>query len=503
MANITTRSSVLALKVETTEGVPALPTAGTDAVALQDDLSIEPAFDELENAERRNSIGPAKTIQGAENPTVSFSHYLRSSGVEGQEPNYGDLLHAFMGAKSTTSTEYDTVSGSTVSVINVGAGEGATFERGEGLLIKDGVNGYRVRAIDSISTDALTMGFNVPVAPASAVLLGECQLYKPATEGHPTLTASVYLGNGGAVQMVSGCRVTGLTMDFNAGELNNANYSLEGIKFYFNPIEITSSTRYLDFTDSSGAKSAVVAVKVYSDPHDLAAALQTAIRAVGNSGQVFTVTYSDTTGRFRIEVDTGTLELDWNTGANTANTIGPKIGFLVAADDTGALFYVADNALNLAFPYTAAYDNIDPTVGKNMEVMMGDATDYVCFDASAVSISGTNERAVLGSLCAESGRSGSLITSRTVEITVTARLSRYDADVWRRFREGSDTKFQVTFGQKSGGNWIPGKVGYAYSPTCSVTSFSVSDEDGLAVANIGLRCFVNSSGQGEFYIGTL
>jgi hypothetical protein len=292
-------------------------------------------------------------------------------------------------------------------------------------------------------------------------------------------------------------------MDFNAGELNNVNYTLEGIKFYFNPIEITSSTRYLDFTDDGGAKAAVVAVKVYSDPHELADALETAMTSVGDPGQVFSVFYSDTLGKFQIEVDTGTLELNHATGPNTANKIGGKLGYVTSSDDTGSLTYTADNAQNYAFPYTPSYDAADPTVGKYMEAMLGDAVDYVCFEASSVSISGTNERVVLGSLCAESGRSGSLITARTIEITITARLQKYDADVWRRFRESTDTKFQVTAGQKSGGNWVAGKVAYAYSPTCSVTSFSVSDEDGVAVANIGLRCFVNSSGQGEFYIGTL
>jgi hypothetical protein len=491
------------MKVETTEGTPVLPTAGTDAVAIQDDFSIEPAFDELENAELRSSIGPAKSIQGAENPTVSLSHYFRSSGTEGVEANYAKLLHAFLGAKSTTNTQYDTVSGSSTSIINVDTGEGATFERGEGLLIKDGTNGFRVRVIDSISSDALTIGFHLPTAPAAGVSLGKCQLYKPASEGHPTYTVVNYLGNGGAIQMMSGARVTGLTMDFNAGELNNVNYTLEGIKFYFNPIEITSSTRYLDFTDDGGAKAAVVAVKVYSDPHELADALETAMTSVGDPGQVFSVFYSDTLGKFQIEVDTGTLELNHATGPNTANKIGGKLGYVTSSDDTGSLTYTADNAQNYAFPYTPSYDAADPTVGKYMEVMLGDAVDYVCFEASSVSISGTNERAVLGSLCAESGRSGSLITARTIEVTITARLQKYDADIWRRFREGSDTKFQVTAGPKSGGNWVAGKVAYAYSPTCSVTSFSVSDEDGVAVANIGLRCFVNSSGQGEFYIGTL
>lgn len=505
MANIQTRSSILAVKVESTEGVPVSPTAGADAIALQDDFSIAPEFDVLDSAELRASIGNTKPIQGAENPTTSFSHYMRSSGVEGVEPNYGELLHSFMGAKSTTNTEYNTVAASTVGVIKVDAGEGATFERGEGLLIKDGANGFRVRVIDSVATDDLNIGFQVPTAPGTGVNLGKCQLYKPANENHPTLTVWNYLGNGGAIQMMSGARVTGLSMDFNAGELNNANYSLEGLSYYFNPIEITSTTRFIDFTDDDGTWAASIEAKVYKDPHELAAALQAAMRAA-NAGETATVTYSDATGRYNIRTTGTLLSILWNTGTNAANSIGPKLGFLVAANDTGTIAttgYTSDNPISLAFPYTAAFDDADPTVGKNMEVMLGDAADYVCFEASSVSISGTDERSVLSSLCAESGRSGSIITGRQVEMTVTARLVRYDADVWKRFRENAETKFQVTFGQKSGGNWIAGKVGYVYTPSAVVTSFSVSDQDGLAVAEIGLRAFVDSSGRGEFYIGML
>ena len=502
MANISTKSSVMAVKKEVTEGVPVVPTAGSDAIALQSDTSIEPAFDELTNEELKASIGAAKTILGNENPTVSLSHYFRASGVEGQAPNFGELVESFMGAVAVASTEYDTVAASTVSVIKVGAAEGATFERGEGLLIKDPVNGYRVRCIDSIATDDLTVGFQVPTAPGTGVNLGKCSLYKPANSLHPTLTAWLYLGNGGAVEAVSGARVTSMNVDANAGEFINANYSLEGLAAYFNPITTTATTIYLDFTDDDGTHAAVVAAKSWKDPHQLAAAIQAAMQ--GLTTETITVVYSDSTGKFTIASSTSAvLSLLWNTGTNAANSIGTKIGFLVAANDTGATTYTSDNAQSYAFPFTASFDAADPNVGKNMEVMLGDTDDYVCFEASSVSISGSNTKSTLTSLCAESGNSGSIITERTFEMTVTARLSQYDADIWRRFREGSNTKLQMTMGPKSGGNWIAGKVAYAYCPTATVSSFSITDSDGLAVMEIGLKAYVNDAGEGEFYYGFL
>jgi hypothetical protein len=496
------KSSVFAIKKETTEGTPVVPAAGTDAIAIQDDMSFSPEFETLDNAEMKSSIGPAKSIQGSEAPTMSFSHYFRSSGSEGVAPNYGELLESFMGGTATASTEYNTVSSSTVSLIKVDTGEGATFERGEGLLIKDGTNGYRVRCVDSISSDDLTIGFQVPVAPAVGVNLGKCVLYKPANTDHPSLSAWLYLGNGGATEMMSGAKVVSMTLDANAGELVNANYSLEGIAAYFNPITITASTKYLDWTDDAGTFAVALTEKTFKDPHQLAADIQTAMNDA--STEDFTVTYSDSTGKFTLVTATSSVfTILWNTGTNTANTIGTKLGFAVAADDSAALTYTSDSAISFAFPYTASFDSADPVVAKNLEVMIGDVDDYACFAASTVSINGSDTKTDLTSLCAESGKAGSIITERTFEINVTARLSQYDVDMWKRFREGSNTKFQLTVGTKTGTNWTPGKIGYAYCPTATVTSFSVTDQDGLAVLELGLKAYVNDSGLGEFYYGFL
>lgn len=502
MAKITTRASVAATKVEASEGTVTAVAAGTDAIALQPDFAVTPSVDYLENEELRASIGKAKQIRGLENPSGSISHYLRHSGVEGQEPNFGNLLYSLFGAKAVAGTEYDTVSSSTTSVIKVNTGEGANYQRGQGLLIKDETNGYRIRAVHSISTDDLTIGFQVPNAPASGVNLGKCVLYKPVSVDHPTLSIWHYLGNGGGVQLVTGARVTSLSMDVAAGDLINGSFSFEGLKYYFNPITIASADRYIDWTDDDGTWAAAITAKTYADPHELATALTEAMN--GQSTETITVVYLDATGKFKI-TSTGTvLSLLWNSGTNTANTIGDKIGFSTAADDTGtaaATGYQSDNAQTYAFPYTVSLDDADPIPAKNHEIMLGDSDDYVCFESKGVSVSVEQTRSPTPSICAETGISGSIISERATEVNVTAYLQKYDADQFRRFRENTDTRFQYSFGTKSSGNWVAGKCGYWYAPTANIVEFSIEDEDGIAVLKLKLACAIDDSGNPEIYHG--
>jgi hypothetical protein len=491
---LSTRKSVLALVKESVEGTPLAPSSGSDYTAIQDDLEMSPSFEELENAELQGSIGAGKTILGSENPEASFSHYLRHSGVVGQAPDFGDLFEGAFGDVDAAGVEYNTVAASTVSQVKVDAGEGVNFQRGQALLSQDGVNGFSIRNVLSVSGDNLTPAFNLPGAPALGVNLGRAVLYKPADDTHPALTVWNYIANGGNRQMMAGARVTELGINFEAGQLINASFSMAGIAFYWNPIEVTSSTRYLDFNDG-GDQVAVVTAKFYKDPHELASALQTAMNSVSSG---FTVVYSDTTGKFTFTKASGTFELLWDTGANAANSIGPVLGFSVVADDTGVLTYTSDNALTLAAPHTPSYDTAQPLVAKANEVLLGDATDTACFGAQTVSMTLSNERVVIPDICEVSGQAGAAFTGRSVEIQVRALLKQYDAGKFKRFREGTKTQFAYNAGEKSGGNWVPGKCVNIFSPTCTITSFQVSDADGLAVLDMTLRTYVEN-GLGEIY----
>lgn len=492
MASITTRSSVLAIKKEVTEGTLVKPTAAADYIALQDDFSMEGGFNLLENAELSGgSIGKAKPIIGAEAPTASLSHYLRHSGVEGQAPNYGAVLEACLGGTSTAGTEYDTVAASTVAVLKVNTGEGATFERGEAVLIKDAVNGYRIRCIDSISSDDLTMSFNTPVATPISVNLGKCVLYKPASVSHPTLSLWHYIGNSGALQALAGGRVTSAAFSMNAGELINASYSIEGVGYFFDPISVIAGANLIQFNDGA-PKTATIAIKAYKSPIELADAIATAFTAA--SGTTVTCVYSSTTGKFTL-TKAAAVGITWLTGTDS---IGATIGF--TADDVAVTSTVGDVAISFASPQTPSYDSSDPLVAKDNEVMIGLATEYSCFGASTVSFTIDTPKADISSVCAVSGVSGSIINSREVTIAVSAQLSQYQASEFERFRVGTEVKFQYSFGSKSAGNWIAGKSGALYCPTATISSFAISDADGLAQLDIELKAFVNSTGAGEVYV---
>lgn len=499
------RNSVMAIKQETTEAVPVTPTsASNDYIPLQDGFSMSASFDTLENAELTGSIGIAKPVLGLENPSASASHYIKHSGVEGTEPNFGLLFHSLLGDKDVNTTEYDTIGGSvggsaTVQgKVVVDTGEGAQFQVGQGLLIKSS-GGYKIRNVESISSDDLNLSFNINHNPSSGTNLGKAVTYLPANEGHPTFSTWVYRANGGAVEMMAGSRTISCTVNATAGEFVNADFSFEGVEYYFNPIEITATSKYLDFNDGSD-KNAVIAEDFYKDPHDLAAAIQIAMDAVTTDN--ITVSYSDTTGKFTISSDGGTFNLEWNTGANAANTIGTKIGFLVAADDTGGGPYTSDNAITLSAPQTPSYDPTSPIAAKNIEVLVGDYNDYGCIGASSVTVNMTNTKADLLDLCAVSGKEGSLITSREFTVDIVARLSQYDADKFKRFRQGLNTAFCLNIGEKSGGNWVAGKCINFYSPTTTISSFALGDEDGVITLEMTLTCYV-LSGANEFYVNFL
>lgn len=492
------RSTVLAVKVESTEGTAVAPTAAGDYVAIQDNVEMNPDIQTLENAELLNSLGNAKSIQGLENPTASFSHYLTHSEVEGQAPEMDEVLTALYGTEDIQSTERTLTSGSTTTVVSLAAG-GTDYSRGRAILLKDSTNGYAIRPVHSVSTNDLTLGFPVSNAPASGVTCGKFVTYAPANSGHQTLSLWRYLANGGAVDMIAGARCTGMTTTFTAGQLINSNYTFEGIEYYWNPVYIDSDDIYIDWTDDQGTAAAAITAGWYKSPHAVASALQTAIDA--QTSETITVTYSDTTGKYTIATSTSAvLSLLWNTGTNTANSIGDAIGFSLAANDTGATTYTSDNAITLASPQTPSYDGSAPLAAKNNELFISDGTTAVCFEASEVVHTFELAKTDVLSICATSGKSGTVPTQRTVTMTASALLAQYDADKFNKFVNNTTVRAGYNFGVKSGGNWVAGKCGNIYLPSATITGHSISNNDGLLQLDLELQAFVDSDGNGEAYL---
>lgn len=507
---LNTRSTRWAVVEESTEGTPVAPSSANEYVALQDGaFSMTPGFESLENAELKGSIGQSKSIQGLENPTAEFSHYLTHSSVEGTPPEYNSMLKSLFGTEHDRGTERDTVAGSSAgtssarAVLNVDSGEGTEFARGHILLGKDATNGYFIRHVYSVATDALSLSFNLDNAPASGVNLGQGITYIPADSGHTAMSIWDYRANGGAIELISGMQVTEGSIEASANEMINMNFTLEGTQFYYNPIEIASTDAKLDFTDDTGTFAATLTQKVYRSPHDLADEIQTKMNAV--AGDTITVSYSDTTGKFTIASDGATtFSLLWNSGANTANTVGDKIGFSVAADDTGAFTYTSDNGITLSSPQTPSLDAADPLVAKNQQVFIGTYDQNFCALDGITSVSATIavEKPKLGNICAESGRGSSVANARTVTVECQLILDQYESKMWDRMQNNSSISFEYHFGSKDGsGNWIAGKCGSLYIPDCTITALSLSDNEGTVVMDLTLQAHVDSSGNGEVYLG--
>lgn len=503
MTKISTRASVLAIVPEVTEGLLVAPTGSTVYTALQDDAKMAPNTETKQSAEILNSLAPAAPILGAEKPTFNFSHYMKASGTAGTAPDYNDLMKAFFGSEVVNSTERATVSSSTTTVINVGSGVGATdFLRGTGMLIQDNVNGWRVRVVDSRTADALSLSFGLPVAPSSGVNLSKCVYWAPVNEGHQTLSIWHYLGNPGAIQAMAGARVTGFNIDATAGDLINAAFTLEGIGYYLNPILVTSSTKYIDFTDDDGTVAAILDERWYKSPKELAAAVTTAMQAKQTS-KLATCTYSDSTGLYTIACTGTVFSILFNSGTNTANSAATKLGFTTASDKTSALTYTSPNALVVTSPYVPSLDVADPNIAKANEVMFGDQTDFACFEASKLTFDGTDVRSIFSSICADTGVSGSAITSRTGKLSLTAYLSKYDVNQYNRYQQGSTVRFQFTWGPKVGGKWVKGKTMFLYLPNLKISKFDIDQSDGTATLNLEADCFADGINIGEMFCGTV
>lgn len=490
------KASVFAVKKEATAGVYVPPAAGSDFVPLRpgNTLSFEPEI--LESDELLNDIGATKGSLGKENVSGSHSIYLKHSGVEGQAPETGVFYESIFGTVSVAGAEYDTVSGSTTTVIKVNIGEGASFQVGECLLIKDSTNGFALRNISSISGDDLTLNFALNAAPASGVLLGKAVLYSPTASGHPTFSTTKYLGNGHAIEVSAGNQTSEMSITADANGFGEVEFSFAGTKYYFNPITITASTKFIDFTDDTGTFAASVAEGIYKTPIELADALQTAMN--GATVEDITVVYSSVTGKFTIATSSSAvLSLLWNTGANAANSIGTKIGFLVAANDTGAITYTSDNAQTLTAPYTPSYDADNKIIIKGAQLFVGGQADNVCICAQTVSITVTKELEDEDCICEENGVASKIVTSRAIEMSVTATLNKYDAALLDALLKNSGVSAMFNAGPKVGGNYVAGKCFNFYMQTATVNSF-VTTGDNFIQAEFTLAGYVTSTTKDGF-----
>lgn len=505
------RSSVIGIKEESTEGTLIELASGSEFTEIKPGFSVNSSVETVESDVLVDDIGASEPFVTKETPTVSLSKPLKHSGVEGQAPDYAVIVKSAMGSQTDNSTEYDTVSSSTAgtssaaATLIVDSGEGASFAEGQAVLIKDGTNGYSVRNAKSISSDTLTLNYNLSTAPASGVNLGKAVHFAPATDDHPTFSVHHYQSSASSSslhQAVAGCRTTSMSLNFPANDIATMDFEIEGIKSFRNGIVVSSSNNKINFIDvSMGSElTATLSSKTYQSPKELAAEVGTKMNAAGTNGDTISCSFDSTTGKYTIETDGSYLDIDWATGTDAANAADTILGF--AADVTGATTYTG-TASTYNTSLTPAFDAASPFVVKNQELMIGNFSRNDCRSGNNFSVSISTPKSDVDDFCSETGVSGSVVLSREVTASTTLTFTAHDVDEYDALINNTTTSLMFNGGEKGAdGNWVAGKVVNVYMPNAKITSNVIADNDGIMVVEIEAKGFV-TTGDKDIHINYL
>jgi hypothetical protein len=472
------RAGTLAL-VEETSG-PKAPTAGTDFTAIQSDITMSPGLETLSNEELKNSIIPGKSIIGRESPTFSLSHYFRA-GENSNLPDYNQLMKSAFGSVNEVASETDIAS--VVDAITFDLTDGTGYQKGDTLLVQDSVIGFELRPIAAISGNTVTLAFALSAAPQVGSLVGKPRTYNAVNDSNliPTFSAWYYLPD--TIELISGCRIEGVDINFSAGELINASFSGSGLGFYFDPLVIEATNKFIDVDVSASEYAASIPEGTYKDPHQVAEAIENALNANG-SGVLFVVTYNDD-GKYTITGDAA-FTLLATTGAS-GNSLLPTIGFTVDAGPSTS--ETSDSDISLDSGFTPVYDDADPIAAKGHVLLIGNATDNICVNASTVDFSLANTKADYLDICAESGVGGSGFNSREATVSVSSYLKGYEAKYFKAMRTGQTVSMFYGAGEKSGGQFVKNKCASVYLSHATITSLEIADQDGVAQLNMELAAY--------------
>jgi hypothetical protein len=474
------KASIFAIKKEAVPGEYAAPTVGADFVPLRpgNELTYEP--DTLQNDELLNDIGATKSFIGKEAVSGKHTAFLKHSGIEGQAPQLAPLYESVMGLMVTPPAEIVTLAGSTTSVIKLPVGEGANQFVGKAVLVKDATNGYAIRNIKSIVGDDVTLNFALNNAPAVGIGLGRPVTFKPAAQGHPAFSTTKYLGNGFAKEVSAGNQGTEISLTADANGFGEVEFSFEGTRYYYNPVIVDVTNKTL--VTSLG--TVTVPERVYRTPIEIAESLELVLKVIDATA---TVKYDNAAGKFTIN---GAFDI---TGAGS--TILPSLGYTVA-DKTPAP-YISESQLSYAAPVSPVFDNADPIVIKNCDLMVGTGVDNVNVAAQSVKITIGKETEDVDNICAETGIDDKIPTGRTVEMACTITLKKHQALFLDALLKNKGLSAMLNAGPKVAGNWVGGKCFNIYLETCTVSKFATTG-DSFLQAELTLKGYVSSSTKDAF-----
>lgn len=511
MAIATTRSRVVYVKEEVTQGVAVEPTAGSDAIAiLADGFDFNGEKELVERNVLTSSIAQQIPRTGIKTATGSIGVEWKAKGVEGDAPETYPLFKSLLGYQATRTATTTKSTGNTASELQLEDADVVKYKVGDIVLVKE-AGAFHVSPIKTITTTPGAAKIELLRAKeigafSNSVVISKALVSRGVNSGHSYLTVTSYLDDVVKYQS-AGCLVSSMSLEnFTVGQIPTLSFGLEGIT-YNESIEkyaATSTSGTSPSTDiSAGTDSSFNISLDGQDPvlvtltglidldngADIAAEMQTQINAAVVSGSV-TVAF---TGGLYVITSTkkGAASSVVITDALTNNVADDlKIGVL-----NGGVEVAGVNGNGL----TAAFDQANPPIALGACVFI----DGEPIDVTECALTVENTVGQVTSTCNPNGIQSTRITQRAVSGNFTAYQNIEDVDMFDKFDNNVQFSLYLVAGIPSETAGEFKDVVAMYVPSAIITGKPVADADGIATLNVDFQCGFNEASQTDFVVASI
>lgn len=510
MAYITTRSRVVYIKEETTQGVAVEPALGSDAVAiLADGFELNGEKELVERNVLTSSIAAQIPRTGIKTATGSIGVEWKANGTAGATTEYGLLFESLLGAKrALASTVTTKATGNTTNVLAIEDTDISKFNVGDIIMVKE-AGAFHVSPILSrvVTPGSATITLLRPKATAfsNSVVIEKVQNYYGANNGHKYLTITSFLDKT-FKQQATGCLVNSISVDnFSVGQIPTLSFGLEGINYTDSVVQTagyshsagTPSTNISAGTDDSfdiavdGLAAVTVSLTVagLTSGALIAAEMQTKINAALTGASV-TVVFAD--GIYKITSDKmgdgSSVIVTDATLDNVADDL--KIG---VANSGSEVVGVSGNGL------TPAYDAALPPICLSACIYM-DGVAIPCTDV-AVSVESTVGR--ITSTCSPNGIISTRATQRATSGSLTTYAETDSVSYYNKFDTNAEFSLFAYAGIPTATAGEMKDVVAFYVPRAIITAKPMADADGIGTYAIEFQAGYSETAQTDVVFATV
>lgn len=234
MAALRFKNAAVLSKEETTEGVDAVPTAGSNGI-LVENVQVQFNPNIIETDEVTGSLDSRGPIAGGMSVQVSFDVYLKGSGAAATPPEWGELLKPCGWAETITAAAFPAAAeaaatGTDTAAVTLATGATGVADEYNGMPITLTASGVSVDTFiadySSSKTATLAEGAGVPLGSGISWQVPVNVLYAPASASIPSHTQYFYMD--GVLYKFVGMRGT-FSIELVAGQPGKLRFQMQGL----------------------------------------------------------------------------------------------------------------------------------------------------------------------------------------------------------------------------------------------------------------------------------